>query len=133
MGENIAQKVRWIKFGGDQQPSDDSSLTEDRTGGKGHGTCMLSKIAGNLYGVAKKAKPVLVRVSRNANKEHWLDGLSAITDDLGARSDKGANSVLSMSFYYPPEHVSPGWGAYGQNTRQMARVTGSTSGDRVGK
>lgn len=70
---------------------------------------MLSKVAGDAYGVAKKASPVLVRVPRFANKEDWLDGLSAITDDLEARSDKGAKSVLSMSFYYPPDQVSPGW------------------------
>lgn len=101
--------MRWIKVGGDQQPSDDSSVSEDGTGGKGHGTCMLSKVAGDVYGVAKKVNPVLVRVPRFANKEDWLDGLSAITDDLGARSDKGAKSVLSMSFYYPPDQVSPAW------------------------
>lgn len=70
---------------------------------------MLSKVAGNVYGVAKKVNPVLVRVPRFANTESWLDGLSAITDDLGARSDNSAKSVLSMSFYYPPDRVTPAW------------------------
>ena len=101
--------MRWIKVGGDQQPSDDSSVTEDGTGGKGHGTCMLSKVAGNLYGVAKKANPVLVRVPRGASPQDYLDGLSAITDDLETRTDKGAKSVLVMPFYYPPDTVGPGW------------------------
>ncbi len=106
----------WILVG-DDQPKDDSGLTEDKTGGKAHGTCMLSKVAGHYFGVAKKVDPVIVRVPRRgggpANKEDYLEGISKVYDDLMERSEGPdeikERSVLSTSWYYPRGNLNEAW------------------------
>lgn len=46
-----------------------------------HGTSMLAKIAGWKHGVAKRSKPVIVRVSKPGDPGAWLDGLRQVYND----------------------------------------------------
>ncbi|WEW61610.1 hypothetical protein PRK78_007101 [Emydomyces testavorans] len=111
MGENIASKVRYIHVHPDfdgRTPEDDSSLLPDRWSGKSHGTCMLSRIGGHLFGVAKKINPIVVRVPRRhpggfPEYEDYLDGVARVNDDIG---DMKKKAVLNMSWlvYRHNEH-----------------------------
>jgi hypothetical protein len=68
---------------------------------------MLSKYVGKDYGIAKKCKPVVVKVPYDANRQVWLDGLAAVKNDVETKKIKKA--VLSMSLYWPAEKVDEGW------------------------
>ncbi|CAO1602019.1 hypothetical protein XANCAGTX0491_005655 [Xanthoria calcicola] len=76
-GYNIAQRVRWL-FG---QVGGTAVNTEqvDRSP-RGHGTCMLDKVAGNKYGVAKRVSPVVVRAVQQSSQA-YLDTIRQISAD----------------------------------------------------
>ena len=63
---------------------------------------MLSRMGGHLFGVAKNANPVIVRMPKRpglANTvEDYLQGVQRVVDDIG-NSNKRA--VISMSWFYP--------------------------------
>ena len=77
---------------------------------------MLSNVAGNTLGVAKRINPVLVRVPRvsiltstqtgppvaggNAPPERYLDAVSAVNDARGTNGT-AANAVMLMAWFYP--------------------------------
>ena len=42
---------------------------------------MLAKVAGWKHGVAKRSKPVIVRVQDRADPAAWLDGVKKVYDD----------------------------------------------------
>lgn len=95
---------------------------------------MLTKVAGYLYGVAKKASPILVRVPRvstttstNENGDMlvslknppvtaYLDGVSKVLDDWQRKqaAPQGSSplnfktATLLMSWYVPPAELPPG-------------------------
>ncbi|KAI9723660.1 MAG: hypothetical protein M1812_000960 [Candelaria pacifica] len=111
--KNVKDRARWLLVGSQDEPHDDSSVTTDGKAGKGHGTCMLSKVVGTEYGVAKEVDPVIVRVPRGANQESYLEGVSKVVDDIQARkaapNPGNTRSVLSMSWYYPQDISDVGW------------------------
>lgn len=87
------------------RPEDDSHVSRDRTKGLSHGTCMVSRVAGNLHGLAKKANVIVVRVprrdghdTRSATNEDYLEGVAKVTDDVVAR--RKLRAVLNMSWIY---------------------------------
>lgn len=70
---------------------------------------MLSLVAGLRLGVAKNARPIIVRTpgagvsARSMNKKDWLDGLEAIYnalrfDDLGT-----TQAIVLLAQYFPRE------------------------------
>ncbi|KAI9865066.1 MAG: hypothetical protein M1813_002384 [Trichoglossum hirsutum] len=111
--KNIAP--RWIFAGIDTDTvQDDSSVYLDpqgNPGGKGHGTCLLSKVGGLVYGVAKKVSPVVVRVMDVKSKEDYLDAVSKTLEDFITQKRAGTitRAVVNMSFYYGLGHVDEGW------------------------
>jgi hypothetical protein len=132
-GDNVAQRVQWIQAGeGNDGAEDDGSVffnpNINKNSGKGHGTAMLSKVAGHLYGVAKRVTPVLVRVPRVTTRQvatdpegrpiitpdfppptAYLDGVSKALDDW--RQNKQATfktATILMSWYYLLENLPAG-------------------------
>jgi hypothetical protein len=102
---NIAPQTRWIFAGvGTDNLQDDNHPL-------GHGTCMLSKAGGALYGTAKKITPVVVRVGGAKTSGDFLDGVSKTLDDFTARKAGGGpqRAVVNMSFLYPPNLVDQAW------------------------
>lgn len=67
---------------------------------------MLSLVAGNTLGVAKKANVVIVRLPRRVadtggfTKEDFLDGLSRIEEDIVPSPDQGVSSVVLLAHAY---------------------------------
>ncbi len=106
--KNVKTRARWLLVGQNEK-KDDSSMSPDKTGGKGHGTCMLSIVCGAKYGVAKSVEPVIVRVPGGNTMEDWLEGISKVHDDVLERNDKTKKSVLLMAFYFPEDAVNTGW------------------------
>ncbi|KAF9739599.1 hypothetical protein PMIN03_009824 [Paraphaeosphaeria minitans] len=96
--------VRWLPAGTTNKKSD-----------LHHGTCMLSKMAGKVHGVAKNCNVVLVKVtsvegtqqpgakpaadSKQKGRARWLDGLSLIVEDVHKK--KPEKAVISLSLYWP--------------------------------
>ncbi|KAK3622536.1 hypothetical protein LTR56_022165 [Elasticomyces elasticus] len=94
--------VRWIPAGNGNFEETDSSVYIDANGlkgGKGHGTCMLSRATGNVYGTSKNVDAVLARVPPSPAEMDWIDGLEKILED--AETNGGSNKVLSLSIYWP--------------------------------
>jgi hypothetical protein len=77
------------------------------TGKGGHGSSMLSKIAGKQCGTAKKVTPVLTRIGNIHIYETWLDALTRIYDHVVANNNRGA--TLSMSLNFKQQNVNQGW------------------------
>lgn len=108
LGTNVASRTRYIHVHSDydgSKPEDDSFVTPDRLKGIAHGTCMVSRVAGHLHGVAKKADPVIVRVprrlegsTRTATAEDYLEAVALALDDV--IFTKKTKAVLNMSWIY---------------------------------
>lgn len=70
-----------------------------------HGTTMLGMVAGAKLGIAKKVKPVLVRVPRRsefgggASPMDYLEGVSLVNDAFNGKS-KETKAILSLSWCY---------------------------------
>lgn len=120
--DKIASKTEFIFVGEDfdgQQHRDDSYIPE---GGrcppvglcKPHGTSMLSIIAGANIGIAKKVKPIMVRVPRRreagggAQPKDWINAMSAVAD---AFYDKSATTraILCMAQGHKFEDFRMDW------------------------
>lgn len=76
--------------------------------GPGHGTCMLSKIVGNSYGVATAVTAVMVRVSFRESTDSWRAASTAALASFKRRKARGLQShaVVSMSVYWPAQQSS---------------------------
>ncbi|KAI4283434.1 MAG: hypothetical protein L6R38_002156 [Xanthoria sp. 2 TBL-2021] len=97
-GSNVAQRVRWL-FG---QGGGDFNTDEVDLSPRGHGTCMLDKVAGNMYGVTKKASPVIVRAVHPAF-EAFLDTVRQIEADylpVYNQDPKHARAIINLSWGY---------------------------------
>ncbi|KAL8652222.1 MAG: hypothetical protein Q9226_004359 [Calogaya cf. arnoldii] len=97
-GYNIASRVRWL-FG---QIGGTAAINTDKTDlhPNGHGTCMLDKVAGNKYGVAKKVSPVVVRAVQQTSQA-YLDTIRQISADylpVYNRDPKHARAVINVSW-----------------------------------
>lgn len=68
---------------------------------------MLSRVAGNLYGTAKKTKPIMVRYPYPRTVEQELEGVSRALTRLDTNG--GAKTVLLMATYWPLSIVNPAW------------------------
>lgn len=100
-GANIKAKTTWIYARPDLafRPEDFS---------QGHGTCMLSKVTGDQYGVSKNVSPIVVKVPSvveggNGNLD-WVDGVRKsyedykIKLDTPPRLDEKIGAIISLSF-----------------------------------
>lgn len=87
---------KWIFIAyGDTGISDTDKDDNDQ---RGHGTCVLSKVAGATFGVAKNADVVIVKIPMDFLKEpvsYILDAWSETADDIIKRQVK--NAVINMS------------------------------------
>lgn len=92
----IRSKADWILLGEEHEQAKDDC--------KEHGTPMLSLVAGKTVGVAKNIKPIIVRmpcrldhrgVKRGMQGADWIDGLSAINDQL----DGSTPTVVLMAVF----------------------------------
>lgn len=68
-----------------------------------HGTCLASKVAGRVLGVAKKA--ALIVVKRSVRLSSWLDAMVKVANDLRGRARAGERiagyNVISMQTSSP--------------------------------
>ncbi|KAG9239295.1 peptidase S8/S53 domain-containing protein [Amylocarpus encephaloides] len=104
-GSNIASRTRWIHAGPADQRREDAWDEK----GKGHGTCMLSLIAGHKLGVAKNINPVIVRIAEPAKPWDWLEGVQLAMRDLsvgntGSQQVK-TRAIVLMSWQFPATGV----------------------------
>ena len=101
--QNDKSQWQWLFAG----PNPDEKKDEQNS--IGHGSCMLSKVVGKKYGVAKLATPVIVKVPFGSNPAAYLDGVLKAYDDQRAKhdTDQAARAILSMSWVYP--RVSQEW------------------------
>jgi hypothetical protein len=79
--------------------SDDTEMNDPRP--NGHGSCMVSKVAGPKYGVAKNANIVVVKLLTIQGEyydfHNIIAGLAAVLVDVQDNGLEGL-AVLSMSF-----------------------------------
>ncbi|KAH0435727.1 hypothetical protein CcaCcLH18_04681 [Colletotrichum camelliae] len=120
--DNIASKTEFIFVDEDidgQQNRDDSNIQQNGECAspvhcKAHGTAMLSIIAGAHIGIAKKVKPIMVRVPRRQSKgggaspEHWLSALSAVDDAIPDQSAT-TRAILCMAQGHKFEDFRKDW------------------------
>lgn len=70
---------------------------------RSHGTCLASKVAGRVFGVAKKAS--LIVVKRSVKLSSWLDAMVKVANDLRRRARAGERiagyNVISMQTSSP--------------------------------
>ncbi|KAI1337020.1 peptidase S8/S53 domain-containing protein [Xylariaceae sp. FL0016] len=128
-GDNVRDKVSWLHVDVDEDSltsQDDSDLPRGgilrdsegtiRADAKAHGTAMLSLAVGKKYGVAKRAKPVLVRLPRRLPNgggmtiSDYVTGLGLISQDLDqyqagrGQYGKAATAVVLMAFQWPKSY-----------------------------
>ncbi|KAF2103046.1 hypothetical protein NA57DRAFT_72031 [Rhizodiscina lignyota] len=86
-GDNIAQRARWIF-------ADPQDTTQADYGyGKYHGTCMLSRAGGHIYGTAKKINPIVVKVNYlTAGAQAFVDAMGMVLEDI--RNNPGTKAVV---------------------------------------
>ena len=81
---------------------DDSQQPEIPVGNVdiGHGTCMLSRIGGHIFGVAKKIAPIIARVPPErwtggaVAHEEYLEALKRVDQDMG----DGKKAIVNISW-----------------------------------
>ena len=121
----VRDKTQWIFINANPE-SDDTppeSKTDQMNGSFNyHGSAMLSLVTGKTVGVAKRVKPIVVRLpvhwtqDRNGNplyqgytKENWIDALGRVLDNLGEKHQDQATSVVLLATYFPASSlVEPG-------------------------
>ena len=97
-GANVAANAEWLYI--DPVPGSPPYSATPGDGGY-HGTCMLSKVCGRLYGAAKRINPVIVKGIPAADHitasplENAISQLAVITDHVF--DNGGENTVLSWS------------------------------------
>ncbi|RFU26068.1 hypothetical protein B7463_g10270, partial [Scytalidium lignicola] len=103
------KQPRWIFAG--TNPSnfeEDTGITNNPNGqgvipvgnSAGHGTAMLSKVAGDTLGVAKSTNTVIVVCPATVKAECYQDAVTKVYDDI--RRNTVTNAVLLMSIYFDP-------------------------------
>lgn len=88
---------RWV-FVANANPNRHNTLETD-VDIHGHGTCVLSKVAGPTFGVAKNANVVIVKIPWNYVDDpssYYLDALSGVAEDVVKYQVK--NAILNLSF-----------------------------------
>ncbi|KAF2006072.1 subtilisin-like protein [Amniculicola lignicola CBS 123094] len=104
-GKSAAQRARWLYTGmisprlstEDMRPHA-FDFTPGDNAPKWHGTCMLSRMVGWRYGVAKRANTVIVKVPFVATPEEYLHGVYMVLQDVLATGAQ--KKVLNLSWYY---------------------------------
>ncbi|KAG9245465.1 peptidase S8/S53 domain-containing protein [Calycina marina] len=87
----IASKASWL-FAGDDTTHGDNHHSA-------HGTCMLSKAAGNTLGVARDIKPIIVKVALPFDAGRYLQGVNMVSEAVGEGSGN-TRAVLLMAWWY---------------------------------
>ncbi|KAL8882518.1 MAG: hypothetical protein Q9198_000498 [Flavoplaca austrocitrina] len=102
-GSNVAGRVRWLfGQGGGPINTDQVDLHID-----GHGTCMLDKIGGYRYGVAKNVNPIVARAVHN-HPDAFLDTVRQIDADyepIYNQDPRTARAIINMSWGFPADQL----------------------------
>ncbi|KAL8924380.1 MAG: hypothetical protein Q9172_002727 [Xanthocarpia lactea] len=102
-GSGVKNRVRWL-FGQYTSPPDTAEIDSSVLG---HGTCVLDKVAGHKYGVAKNVNPVIVRAVRSQPLA-FLDTVRQIRADyvpIYNRDPNTARAIINMSWGYPASEL----------------------------
>ena len=105
LGSNVAKRVRWL-FGQGAGPPDTVQTDKHPNA---HGTCMLDKIAGYKFGVAKNVNPVVVRAVRS-HPLSFLDTVRQINADYQVtynRDPNNARAIINMSWGFTATVLGP--------------------------
>ncbi|KAI0853716.1 peptidase S8/S53 domain-containing protein [Daldinia vernicosa] len=98
--DNVRGLAEWLYPGNVHEPGDST----------GHGTKMLSKITGKLFGASKRVRPVIVRVPTGVEYEEWVTAVRAVRDDYRTKIangwDRRKPAIVSMSFAISPANLS---------------------------
>ncbi|KAI0096532.1 peptidase S8/S53 domain-containing protein [Daldinia grandis] len=102
--DNVRDLATWLYPGNVHAPGDST----------GHGTKMLTKVTGKLFGVSKRVRPVIVRVPTGADggngNTDWIAAVKAVRDDYRAKIasgwDRRRPAIVSMSFAVSPAALS---------------------------
>ncbi|KAI2620878.1 peptidase S8/S53 domain-containing protein [Hypomontagnella submonticulosa] len=87
--DNIKTRARFIQAESGETEENDSAI---------HGTCMLSRVAGHKYGVAKSINPIIVRVPSPPKIKNYLNGVQRVIEDIGSGNKQ---AIVSLSWFYP--------------------------------
>lgn len=106
--KNMPGEKSWIYSGAIGAKHHDT----DKDDKFGHGTCVLSKLAGPKYGVAKNVNIVVVKMQAERPKDGngkaifaiygatYLDAIRSVIDDIKSNKRQG-KAVINMSFGFP--------------------------------
>lgn len=72
----------------------------------GHGTSMLSKVSGHRYGVAKRAKTVIVQCRAPVTPQCFQSALGDVFDHIRNPANGVTNPVVSMSVYFDATFIA---------------------------
>ncbi|KAI9756054.1 MAG: deoxyhypusine hydroxylase [Chaenotheca gracillima] len=102
----MSKRPRWIFVEGYPRSA---FLEDSKTDQTGHGSCVLSKAAGNEFGVAKRANTVIVKVpwatgNIDVSNADILNGLSLILGDVLAKKSK--RNILVISWRVLSDDIS---------------------------
>ncbi|KAL8996677.1 MAG: hypothetical protein Q9169_003849 [Polycauliona sp. 2 TL-2023] len=95
-GSNIAGRVRWL-FGQGGDVFDEDKVDRSPFG---HGSCVLDKIGGYRYGVAKNVNPVVARAVHKT-PQAYLDAVRKVDADYQVIYDKdpkNARAIVNLSW-----------------------------------
>ncbi|KAI4241695.1 MAG: hypothetical protein L6R42_011193, partial [Xanthoria sp. 1 TBL-2021] len=119
-GSNIAQRVRWL-FG---QGGGNINTDQTDISALGHGTCMLDKVGGNKYGVAKRVNPVIVRAA-HFHYDALLDTVRQIRadyDQIYNQDPKHARAIVNLSWGFPPTELGDNKDAWINEIRRELQI-----------
>lgn len=97
----VRDNIEWLTPVSDH----DGTAPQDDSHGNGHGTAMLSLIAGKSLGTAKYSKPYVVRLPRKSSAgggwspEDFLETVAEAANAMESRD--GAAGVVLLAHYYP--------------------------------
>jgi len=74
--------------------------TENDSKGVGHGTGVLAKACGWKHGSAKRANPIIVRISDLSDPAAWLDGVRLVYNDWRPIYDKDVSVAVEYTHIY---------------------------------
>ncbi|KAL8729197.1 MAG: hypothetical protein Q9181_005082 [Wetmoreana brouardii] len=122
----VAQNSRYLQARG-AAPNDGQQNDVSRTG---HGTGILAKAVGWKHGVAKRSKPVIVRISDTGDPGAWLNGVQQAYDDWLPTYDANAGGQADILWEQPKTataviNLSWGWTVEALASNNYERFVGN--------
>ena len=103
-GSNVAGRVRWLfGQGGGIVNTDQIDVSP-----LGHGSCVLDKVGGYRYGVAKNVNPVVVRAV-HFHADSYIDTVRQIDADYRRIYDQdpeNARAIVNLSWGWPESRLT---------------------------